>query len=70
MAYVRLDEYDGIQVGDTVRCSPVGALRFRAVVQYIRQREDGHTEVSVVGGRSGVRQWRTFTPDRITVLDQ
>lgn len=60
-----------IRPGDIVKCHPVSGVSFRATVQYIKQRDsDGEIEITVVGGRSGVKQWRTFNPDRITRLAQ
>jgi hypothetical protein len=64
-----------IRPGDTVKCSPLVGVSFRAVVTRILQREGtGEVEIEVVGGPVSVRgerkAIRTFTPDRISRVAQ
>ncbi len=56
-----------VRPGDQVRCSPpTGERPFLATVMSLRADESGAVvEVEVVGGRDGVRQWRTFAAERV-----
>ena len=56
-----------VKPGDEVRCTPpTGERTFAATVISLLADEAGIVkEVEVVGGRDGVRQWRTFRADRV-----
>ena len=61
-----------VKPGDEVRCSPPSGERtFTATVISLLADEAGAVkEIEVVGGRDGVRQWRTFRADRVKTPPQ
>jgi hypothetical protein len=59
-----------IAVGEQVKCRPVVGPAFVATVRRIMAEVETETvvEFEVIGGRHGVREFRTFAPDRVEPL--